>query len=83
MGGKKLRNSMKEEKKVTKNFIVPTADKLYELLGAYDENLNVLSRELNVEIYVEGLNLRVSGGEEETTLCEKALAAALAAAEKG
>lgn len=74
---------MKEEKKVTKNFNVPSADKLYEILGAYDENLNVLSRELDVEIYVDGLCLRITGGEEETTLCEKALAAVLAAAEKG
>lgn len=74
---------MKEEKKVTKNFNVPSADKLYEILGAYDENLNVLSRELAVEIYVDGLTLRITGGEKETALCEKALAAALSAAKKG
>ncbi|MGN1053017.1 MAG: PhoH family protein, partial [Candidatus Scatosoma sp.] len=74
---------MKEEKKVTKNFNVPSADKLYEILGAYDENLNVLTRELGAEIYVDGLTLRITGGEKEAALCQKALAAALAAAEKG
>ena len=74
---------MKEEKTVTTNFNVPSADKLYELLGAYDENLNVLSRELGTEIYVDGLTLRITGGEQQAALCQKALAAALAAAEKG
>ena len=74
---------MEEEKKVVLNFAVDSADKLYEIIGAYDENLTTLSRELGVDIFVDGLSLRISGEKEAAVLCEKALAAALSAAKKG
>ncbi len=75
---------MKSEKRTTVYFEASSADKLCELLGAYDENLKTLSAELGVEISVaDGLTLKISGEKENAVLCEKALKAAAGAAEKG
>ena len=75
---------MKSEKRTTVYFEASSADRLCELLGAYDENLKTLSAELGVEISVaDGLTLKISGEKEHGVLCEKALKAAAGAAEKG
>lgn len=75
---------MKSEKRTTVYFEASSADRLCELLGAYDENLKTLSAELGVEISVaDGLTLKISGEKESVVLCEKALKAAAGAAEKG
>ena len=75
---------MKSEKRTTVYFEASSADRLCELLGAYDENLKTLSAELGVEISVaDGLTLKISGEKENVVLCEKALKAAAGAAEKG
>ena len=73
---------MKSEKRTTVYFEASSADRLCELLGAYDENLKTLSAELGVEISVaDGLTLKISGEKENVVLCEKALKAAAGAAE--
>ena len=75
---------MKSEKRTTVYFEASSADRLCELLGAYDENLKTLSAELGVGISVaDGLTLKISGEKENVVLCEKALKAAAGAAEKG
>ncbi len=38
-----------------------SVDKLAKILGAFDENLNFLARELDVVAYVEGVKIRVEG----------------------
>ena len=40
---------------------VGSVDKLARILGAFDENLNFLSRELGVLAYVDGVKIRVEG----------------------
>lgn len=74
---------MKEDKKHSIKFTVGEADKLYDLLGAYDENVETLAKELGVEIRVDGLSLCVSGEKEAVGICEKALNFALSAAKSG
>ncbi len=60
-----------------------SVDKLARLLGAFDENLNHLIRELDVVAYVDGVKIRVEGEEEPTRLAVKTLSALLEIAEKG
>ena len=75
---------MKNEARTTKYFEASSADRLYELLGAYDENLKTLETELGVEISLaDGLTLKITGEESAAELCEKTLKAAMNAAEKG
>ncbi len=38
-----------------------SVDKLAKILGAFDENLNFLARELDVVAYVDGVNIRIEG----------------------
>ncbi len=40
---------------------VGSVDKLAKLLGAFDENLNFLARELDVVAYVDGVKIRLEG----------------------
>lgn len=75
--------NMEENKKVVLTFAVPSVNTLYELVGAYDENLTTLSKEIGVEIFVDGLSLRIIGEKKATILCERAITAALAAAKNG
>ncbi len=41
-----------------------SVDRLARILGAFDENLNFLSRELGVVAYVDGVKIRLEGNEE-------------------
>lgn len=50
-----------------------TLDDMQKLLGTFDENLNIVCRELGVSASVEGSKLKVSGGEEETALAARVL----------
>ena len=75
---------MKNEAHTTKYFKATSADRLYELLGAYDENLKTLEAELGVEISLaDGLTLKITGEESVAELCEKTLQAAMIAAKNG
>ena len=60
-----------------------SVDKLARILGAFDENITYLSRELGVAAYVEGVKIRVEGEAEGTALCYKVLTALLTLAEQG
>ena len=48
-------------------------DDMQKLLGTFDENLNIICRELGVSAAVEGVKLKISGGEEETALAGRVL----------
>lgn len=70
-------------KKITKNFIAPSADKLCELLGAYDENLAVLEKEFSAKISLsDGLTLKIFAEENDAATCYRALEFMLSAAQR-
>ena len=60
-----------------------SVDRLSRVLGAFDENLNVLTRTLGVIAYVEGMKIRLEGDAESVTIGAKALNALLKLAEQG
>ena len=43
-------------------------DDMQKLLGTFDENLNIVTRELGVQASVEGVLLKISGDEDNVTL---------------
>ncbi len=47
--------------RVAKTVDALSVDKLAKILGAFDENLNFLARELDVVAYVEGVKIRIEG----------------------
>ena len=47
--------------KTTETVDIGAVDKLAKILGAFDENLNFLARELGVVAYVEGAKIRLEG----------------------
>ena len=52
---------------------VGSVDKLARILGAFDENLNFLSRELGVLAYVDGVKIRIEGEEHAVLLAARVL----------
>ncbi len=48
-----------------------SVDKLAKILGAFDENLNFLARELDVVAYVDGVKIRLEGEETAVRLAGK------------
>ncbi len=47
--------------KVTESVDVGSVDKLARILGAFDENLNFLARELGIVAFVDGVKIRLEG----------------------
>ena len=58
-------------------------DRLAKILGIFDENLNFLSRELGVVAYVDGVKIRIEGGEQEVMLGASVLSALVKLVENG
>lgn len=50
-----------------------TMDRLSRLLGIYDENLNVVTKELGVVAYTENTEIKISGEEEKVVLAKTVL----------
>ena len=48
-------------------------DDMQKLLGTFDENLNIVTRELGVQASVEGVLLKISGDEDNVTLAARVL----------
>ena len=48
-------------------------DDMQKLLGTFDENLNIVTRELGVQASVEGILLKISGDEDNVTLAARVL----------
>jgi phosphate starvation-inducible PhoH-like protein len=67
----------------TKRICADGVDKLSKVLGAFDENLNVIMRELNVIAHVEGLDVVIEGNEENVRQAEEVLNNLLALAASG
>ena len=55
--------------KVTKKLTVSSSDELARLLGAFDENLEIISREAGVELTVFGNEIKVVGEEDKVDVC--------------
>ena len=62
---------------------VGSLDRLSKMLGAFDENLDFLMRELGVTAYVDGMKIRIEGGQDSVIIAEKALKTQLALVETG
>ena len=62
---------------------VKSLDRLARVLGAFDENLNFLSKELGVTAYVDGVKIRLEGKAQAVALGGRVLSAALKLADLG
>ncbi len=60
-----------------------SVDKLAKILGAFDENLNFLARELDVVAYVDGVNIRIEGELSAVALASKVVQELVKLAEGG
>ncbi len=60
-----------------------SVDKLAKLLGAFDENLNFLARELDVVAYVDGMQIRLEGELSAVSLAAKVVKELVKLAESG
>ena len=58
-------------------------DRLSRILGTFDENLTLLSRELNLVSYVEGVKIILEGEERDVACGEEVISALLTFAESG
>ena len=74
---------MAKIEKTQKTVDVGSLDKLSAVLGAFDENLEFLMRELGIVAYVEGVKIRLEGELEQVVTGVKTLNALLALAERG
>jgi len=69
--------------KKTQTVDAKSVDKLSRVLGAFDENLGFLMRELDILAYVEGVKIRLEGEQEAVVLGGKVLNALLSVASQG
>lgn len=69
--------------KTARSVDVGSVDRLARILGAFDENLNFISRELGVVAYVDGVKIRVEGSDEAVEQGVQVLTALLGLAKSG
>ena len=69
--------------KITENVDVGSVDKLARILGAFDENLNFLARELGIVAYVDGVKIRLEGESQAVRLGAQVLNALAKMSENG
>ena len=69
--------------KTTEYVDVGSVDKLARILGAFDENLNFLARELGIVAYVEGVKIRLEGETQPVRIGGQVLNALIKMAENG
>ena len=74
---------MSNHERRTETVDTRSMDRLARVLGAFDENLNFLSRQLNVVAYVEGAKIRVEGEAPNVTLAARVLSALVKLADTG
>ena len=58
-------------------------DKLQKILGVFDENLNIIMRELSVIIRVDGIDVVIEGAEERVSAAVSVTESLLTLAENG
>ena len=73
---------MKQEK-ITKKINAGSADKLQKIFGTFDGNVNVLMRELGIDLRVDGVGINVSGDADKVNTAAAVLENLLLLAENG
>ena len=68
---------------IKKTIDTKSVDKLSRILGTFDENLTLLSRELNLVTYVDGVKIQLEGEEKDVACGEEVLAELLKFAGSG
>ncbi len=68
---------------IKKTIDTKSVDKLSRILGTFDENLTLLSRELNLVTYVDGVRIQLEGEEKDVACGEEVLAELLKFAGSG
>ena len=68
---------------IKKTVELKSLEELSEVLGAYDENLSYLARELSLLSYVEGMKIRLEGKEEDVLCGESVLQALIRTVRNG
>ena len=58
---------------ITREVPAGSVDRLQKILGNFDENANVIMRELGINLRVEGLNIVVSGAEDKVSMAADVL----------
>ena len=58
---------------ITREVPAGPVDRLQKILGNFDENANVIMRELGINLRVEGLNIVVSGAEDKVSMAADVL----------
>ena len=74
---------MADNTRRTEKIDMKSVETLARVLGAFDENLNFLARELGVVAYVEGMKIRLEGNEQAVALGAKVLASLATLASQG
>ena len=59
---------MEKIERIKRSIDTGSVDKLARILGAFDENLNFLSKELGIVAYVDGVKIHLEGDADEVTL---------------
>ena len=74
---------MSQMEKTVETVDVKSVDRLAQILGAFDENLNFLSKELGIVGYVDGVKIRLEGDVEGTRIGAQVLRELSKMAENG
>ncbi len=67
----------------TKKVAAESVEELQKLLGAFDENLNLIMRELGVVVHVDGVNLLIQGAAENVNRTASVIGGLLSLARSG
>ena len=74
---------MKRQSIKTATIDTKSVDKLSRILGAFDENLDLIVKQLEIVAYVEGVKIRMEGSEENVAQASAVFRALLKAVENG
>ena len=74
---------MKKQSIKTATIDTKSVDKLSRILGAFDENLDLIVKQLEIVAYVEGVKIRMEGSEENVAQASAVFRALLKAVENG
>ena len=74
---------MKRQSIKTATIDTKSVDKLSRILGAFDENLDLIVKQLEIVAYVEGVKIRMEGEEENVAQASAVFRALLKAVENG
>ncbi len=74
---------MSNVEKITETVNTKSVDRLAKILGAFDENLSFLARELGIVAYVDGVKIKLEGEAKSVSQAAQVLTALVKTAESG